>query len=299
MAFSGQSFPELQFGNRFNKTKVGVSWPTSVAANSAFEYRVLRYGYPRLSWQIPGRALTWQDKETLLSFWNGLGGSLLSFLFTDPEHNTLSDFVFGTGTLIAAPGAPTLAAASGTLAAAAYTYEVTAYNAVGETVGSTSASITLSATGGVAVNWSAVSGATGYKVYGRASGAIGLLADVGNVLTYTDSGAATPGAAPPATNGTGTTQFPSVIQIAGANHPLYHLDGLTITPSGATLQIVNGAPVIAFASAPAYGTNVVGNGPYALAARFDSSAGYALANAANPDTSAVQVDTIKLIEVFE
>lgn len=301
MAFSGQSFPALQFGTKFNKTKVTVNWPASVSANSGFEYRVLRFGYPRLSWEIPTRNLTWADKETLLEFWNQMGGSLQSFLFTDPEHNALANFDFGEGTQISAPAAPTLAASSGTLPAATYTYAVTAYNAQGETTESTAATITLSATGGVAVSWTAVPGSLGYRVYGRSGATLGLLADVGNLLTYTDTGSATPGATPPTVNGTGTLQYPCIIPLAGVDHPLWHPTGLTIMPSNYTLQVVNGVPTLVYpeGSAPLYGSNVGGNGTYSLTARFDSAAGYAIENAAYPTTSAVNFDTIKLVEVFE
>ena len=298
--FSGQSFPALTFGTKFRGIKIGVQWPAAVTANSGFEYRALRWGYPRLSWSIPARLLTWQDKETLLSFWNQMGGSLQSFLYTDPEHNTLTAFDFGAGTQINVPAAPTLATASGTLAAGTYDYAVTAYNAEGETTASTAASITLTATGGVAVSWATIAGASGYRVYGR-SGTLGLLADVGNTLTYTDSGSATPGVAAPSVNATGTLQYPCVIQIAGVNHPLFHVTGLTITPNNYLLEVINGQPTLVYpvGYAPAYGSNVTGSGTYGLAARFDSSAGYALQNAVYPELSAVSMDAIKLIEVFE
>ncbi len=300
MAFSGQSFPTLQFGSKFRGTKIGVDWPVAVSANSGFEYRVSRWGYPRLNWTIPARNLTWADKETLLAFWNQMGGQLQSFLYTDPEHNTLTAFDFGAGTQVSAPGAPTLGATTGTLAAATYTYTVTATNAQGETIASSSASITLGATGGVIVSWTAVAGATGYRVYGRTTGSLGFLSAVTG-LTYTDSGSATPGAASPAVNSTGTLQYPCVITVAGVNHPLFHVTGVTITPSNYTLQVINGQPTLVYivGSAPLYGTNVGGGGTYALAARFDSAAGYALQNAVFPEQSAVSMDAIKLIEVFE
>ncbi|MDE1828581.1 MAG: DUF2460 domain-containing protein [Candidatus Micrarchaeota archaeon] len=299
MAYSGQAFPALQYGNRFNQTKVGVSWPVAVAANSGFEYRTLRFGYPRMSWTIPARNLTWADKQTLLAFWNQMGGQLQSFRFTDPENNALTAYNFGAGTQISAPAAPTLAATTGTLAATTYTYRVTAYNAQGETVASTSTPITLASTGGVTVTWTAVAGAVGYRVYGR-TGTLGKIADVTG-LTFTDSGSVTPGAAAPSVNGTGTLQYPCVITVAGVNHPLFHVDGLTITPSNYTLQVINGQPTLVYAAgaAPVLGTSVLASGSYALCARFDSSAGYAIANAVNPSQSAVAMDAIKLIEVFE
>ena len=189
MAFSGLTFPALQYGNRFRGTHVQSSLPVSVVANGGYEYRTLRFGFPRRSWTISARNLTWQDKETLLEFYNQMGGELSSFLFTDPDASSLTNYVIGAGTQIAAPAIPTLSSTTGTLAAATYSYAVTAYNAEGETTASPSASITLSAAGGVIVNWTAVAGATGYRVYGR-SGTLGMLADVGNVLTYTDSGSA-------------------------------------------------------------------------------------------------------------
>lgn len=301
MAFSGQSFPALQFGSRFNKIKVTVNLPTAVVGNSAFEFRLLRYGFPRLAWEIPGRNLTWQDKETLLSFWNQMGGQLRSFLFTDPEHNTLTNYSFGAGTQINPPAAPALSTTSGTLASGTYTYAVTAYNAQGETTASPTAQRTLTSASGVTLNWAAVVSAIGYRVYGRVSGSLRLLADVGATLTYTDASATAVGVPAPSVNGTGTLQYPSLIPLAGLNHPLFHLAGLTLTPSNGTLQVVNGAPQITFTAgnAPMYGTNLVASGTYSLVARFDSTAGYALANAATPTVSAAIMDTIKLVEVFE
>ncbi|MDE2469292.1 MAG: hypothetical protein KGL35_11250, partial [Bradyrhizobium sp.] len=182
---------------------------------------------------------------------------------------TLAGVTFGAGTQIAAPAAPTLASTTGTLAAATYTYTVTATNAQGETIASTSTSITLAATGGVTVSWTAVAGASGYRVYGRISGSLGLLASVSG-LTYTDSGSATPGIASPAVNSTGTLQYPCVITVAGVNHPLFHITGLTIAPNNFTLQGVNGQPTLIYpvGSAPLYGSSVVGGGTYGLAARF-------------------------------
>ncbi len=45
------------------------------------------------------------------------------------------------------------------------------------------------ATNTVTITWTAVPGATGYRVYGRLTGAAKLIATVGNVLTFTDTGA--------------------------------------------------------------------------------------------------------------
>lgn len=91
----------------------------------------------------------------------------------------------------------------GTLAAATYYYRVSAINSGGETLACTEVSqITTGTTSTVTINWTSVPGATGYKVYGRATGAELLIATVGLVSTYTDTGSVTPSGALPASNTT-------------------------------------------------------------------------------------------------
>src|SRR4051794_4788354 len=54
----------------------------------------------------------------------------------------------------------------GSLTAATYFYVVTARNAVGETTGSTEVSAVITGTtGSVALSWTAVAGATSYRIY--------------------------------------------------------------------------------------------------------------------------------------
>ena len=95
-------------------------------------------------------------------------------------------------------------AGAGTLAIGTYYYRVTAINANGETLPSTETSITLGGIGGVNVNWSSVPDATGYKIYGRTTGAELLIATVGDVNTYLDDGSVTPTGAMPIANTTDT-----------------------------------------------------------------------------------------------
>lgn len=105
------------------------------------------------------------------------------------------------------PGAPTItlgtAAAGGTFAAGAYFWKVTTLIAGGiESVGSNEVTATLSLNQQQPINWSAVTGATGYRVYrGVAAGAENVLvATLGTVVTYTDTGiAGTAATTPPAT----------------------------------------------------------------------------------------------------
>lgn len=91
----------------------------------------------------------------------------------------------------------TVSSAGGILAAATYSYAITALNAYGETAATTLVDVVVSAgsTNSVKLDWDAVPGATGYKVYGRTpdlSDNVTLLAAV-NSNTFTDTGALTPG----------------------------------------------------------------------------------------------------------
>lgn len=105
----------------------------------------------------------------------------------------------------------------GTLAIGTYWYRVSALNANGETLASTETSQTTSttATSTVTVNWGAVTGATGYKVYGRMTGAELLIATLGLVTTYTDTGSVTPAGALPAANTTADTPIWTIPIAAG------------------------------------------------------------------------------------
>ena len=95
---------------------------------------------------------------------------------------------------------------SGSLAAGTYYYRVTAINAYGETLGSAEESITTGASSGVILNWPAITGATGYKVYGRATNNELLIAStIAN--TYTDSGSITPTGLIPILNTTGKKRY--------------------------------------------------------------------------------------------
>lgn len=88
---------------------------------------------------------------------------------------------------------------AGTLAAGTYYYRVTALVAGGETTPSAETSLEITINQGVNVNWGAITGATGYKIYGRSTGAELLIATVGEVTTYLDDGSITPSGAMPTT----------------------------------------------------------------------------------------------------
>lgn len=88
-----------------------------------------------------------------------------------------------------------LAATGGTLFAGTYAYRVSAIDRAGnETLASASVSRTVATgiTNAITVSWDAVAGAVGYRVYGRTSGSMYLLATVGPAsgTHYVDTGVA-------------------------------------------------------------------------------------------------------------
>jgi hypothetical protein len=119
----------------------------------------------------------------------------------DVEYITNLDL----GVTIAPPAglAVTASGTGGTLAAGGHFWVVTAIDANGETSKSTEVNATTTgSTSSAVLTWSAVNGATGYKVYRGTSTTNEniLVATLGNVLTYTDTGSSGTSASPPATN---------------------------------------------------------------------------------------------------
>ncbi len=300
MAFSGQTWPTL-LNPLLNKLKVTAELPVGLTGNGTFEYRTLRSAYSRYSWAFPARSVLQTDRETLLAFWNQMGGSLLSFLFSDPDHNSFSAVNIGTGTQLAAGAAPTLSTSTtgGTIAGSTtLTYGITALNAQGETTESAKSNITTGtgSTNSNTISWSAVSGATSYNVYQG-----GKLIGSTTALSFVDTGYPQ-GVTAPTVNGTGTQNYPLLVPVAGVLHPIWHPSGMTVSVSGWSSQVVNGQPVVQYpaGSCPLYGVAVTASGTYAFAARFESSAGYAinsLANGYSPGTSGF--DAVSFVEVFE
>jgi hypothetical protein len=102
---------------------------------------------------------------------------------------------------------PTTSTTGGTLAAGTYFYVVTAILSTGETVASNEVSITTTGTtSSNTITWTAPLGmtVTGYRVYrGTSTGAENVFYAPGNVLTFTDTNAASTGGTPPTDTGTG------------------------------------------------------------------------------------------------
>lgn len=116
-----------------------------------------------------------------------------------------------TYSALSTPSAPTLAKVGAhTSGLTTYSYRVSAFNAAGETLASTAATVTnclstLSTTNAITVTISTVVGATGYAIYGRVNGQESLLVTVDSTTTvWTDDGTKTPSIAfyPPEENNT-------------------------------------------------------------------------------------------------
>lgn len=118
----------------------------------------------------------------------------------------------------------TTATTGGTFAAGTYYWVLTATNAAGETIASNELSAALTGTtSSQPINWSVVTGATGYKLYrGTAAGAENVLVTTigsGATVTFTDTGAA-------GTAGTVTSKSGIVVTNAvGASNALAYTRG--------------------------------------------------------------------------
>jgi len=123
---------------------------------------------------------------------------------------------------LSTPAAPTLTATTGTMPATTYSYKIVAYNDLGVTLPSTAATIAAGASSGVVITWTAVTGAIGYKVYGRTSaGPEKLMATVDEgTLTWTDTGSVTPAGALPTANT--TADVVKIDVTSGRAHYPYH-----------------------------------------------------------------------------
>ena len=117
--------------------------------------------------------------------------------------------------VLAAPSglAASPVAGGGSFAAGTYYWKITGLNAAGETVGSSEVNAVVAANGHVDLTWSALTGATGYRIY-RASSSGGqnvspaLVTQVGQVTAYTDTGTATTAGAVPAAS---TASVPTTV----------------------------------------------------------------------------------------
>jgi hypothetical protein len=129
----------------------------------------------------------------------GKDQGLIRVVYRGTRGRTYLAKVLAVATQVAAPATPT-ATPQGAAGTTTYRYRVAAIDAEGgegvATAGfqTTTGNATLNGTDFVRLSWTAVSGATGYRVYGRsgADGTLQLMATLGAVTQYDDTGAATP-----------------------------------------------------------------------------------------------------------
>ena len=95
----------------------------------------------------------------------------------------------------------TTSSTGGTLGAGTYSYRVvaTTINGANRTLPSVAESVVVASgtTNSNTINWGAVAGATGYRIYGRTAGSELFIAQVGAVTSYVDTGSITPAGALP------------------------------------------------------------------------------------------------------
>lgn len=172
---------------------------------------------------------------------------------------------------VAAPSGLAAAAvgSGGTFAAATYYWKITAINANGETTGSNEASVAVVANGSANLTWTAVPFATGYRIYrataaGGENGATQLVASVGAVTSYTDTGTALQAGGVPAANTARTTQAVTVTTNGNAivvNAPVDNSGNITATAVQVRDAIntdTNASPLVAAALSEGDGSGIVG-----------------------------------------
>jgi len=181
-----------------------------------------------------GNTATWEHSSDAHSAANAEAVMISAFADGDQKLISVQDPVVSRPTLSSAVGS----ASGGSLPEATYFYRLTATSSTGETTPSGEMSVwTSGPNGSVTLGWNAVTGATGYRIYrSTAAGSQKLLASVGNVTTYSDTGSATPGSATPPTSNTASRS--TTCSPAGIPGHVYQVSAWYRTSSGANVRMV-------------------------------------------------------------
>lgn len=129
-------------------------------------------------------------------------------------------------------------ASGGSLAAGTYYYVVTGLNGTGETTGSNEVSVTTTgSTSSVALSWSAMPGATGYRVYRGTSAGSESVYFAAATISFLDTGGSGTSGTVPVSNTTGTSWTPTLPDTPIQAFYLRNVSSTgnvtaTITPSG-------------------------------------------------------------------
>jgi peptidoglycan/xylan/chitin deacetylase (PgdA/CDA1 family) len=214
--------------------------PPNLLQNAALENGLSSYGascWLRTYYAGPsggGNSATWQHSSDAHSAANAESVMISPFADGDQKLISVQDPVVPRPALTSAVGSTS----GGALPEATYFYRLTATSASGETTPSGEVSVaTWGSSGSVTLSWSTATGATGYRIYrSTAAGAERLLASVGNVTTYSDTGSATPGSmAPPTSNTASRSTDCSPVGIPGH---VYQVGAWYKTSSGANVRMV-------------------------------------------------------------
>ena len=144
-----------------------------------------------------------------------------------------------------APDAPTFSGAATTggflEGGKTYYYRVSAVYAAGESLPGGEGKYDVPSgtnTNKITLNWTALSDATGYKVYrGTESGQEQLLATLGNVLAYVDNTNATPSGAMPTSDTSSGIAVAVAVNVAVITTKAYVAGNASLTATGVTLEV--------------------------------------------------------------
>jgi len=164
-------------------------------ASAEVSAAIVANGSAGLSWTAVSGAAGYRIYRTTTAGAEGTSPALVAATTATTYTDT------GTATTAGA-----VAAANTATTSAPYFWKVTALSAYGETLGSNEVTANILPNGTQALSWTAVPGATGYKVYrGTTTGGENVLvATLGNVSAYTDTGTVGVAMTPPTTNTTGS-----------------------------------------------------------------------------------------------
>ncbi len=135
-------------------------------------------------------------------------GGFRDHVYRDARGRYLDAYVLASNGVLATPSGVTVVP-QGTTGATTYGYRISAKNGTGETLASTTVTTatgnaTLSVSNFNRISWSAVTGASSYRVFGRTSGTELFIVEV-TATTFDDTGAITPAGALPGSNTTSTS----------------------------------------------------------------------------------------------
>jgi hypothetical protein len=211
---SGSGFGILYTANIYDNAATSILRLQFGVANSTLLFGNATNTSGNVAVKVSNRT-NFTSAGTQIMGWYTDGGATAqaAYVAYDGSYNGLINGIGGIQVTQINPPTFSLATATtgGTLAAGTYAYRVSAttYGNLETTAATEQTIVTTGTTSTVTISWTAVLGATGYKVYGRSSGGELLITTISNPTTtsYVDTGSVTPSGALPASNNTGSIVF--------------------------------------------------------------------------------------------